>query len=702
SGVAPFDFVYTDGTTSFPINTNLTTYTFTVNASGTYTLVSVNDANNCGGSVSGSAIVTEKPQPIVTVNSPSICEGESTTVTASPNTAGGTYQWTAPAAVAGATTPSLTVTPANTTTYDVTYTLNGCSNTGSGTVTVNSIPTLTMTGDNICDGEQATITATGNPAGGNYLWLSPASVTNQTTASVNDSPSSDQTYTVEYTLNGCSVQGTADVIVTPTPIVSVSPQNPSICQGENITLTAISTLNGGTYVWTPAQTPSNATVTVSPATTTTYSVIHTVNGCPSNSASTTVTVNPAPTATAGSNSPICEGEDLMLTGNNVPGATYSWTGPNGFKSRAEDTTLVSAQPNQSGTYVLTITANGCSSVPSTTSVQIGQYQNASINPAGPFCSDAPVATLTAASPNGSWSGPGITNAANGTFDPDIAGPGTHTITYEFFGNCPSSSTRDIVVNETPNVSFSADQIEACTPASIEFTSTITPTPTSVSWDFGDGGQSTVNGNVTHEYLTSGVYTVTLTATLNGCTGMSTQNNYITINQSPVAGFDAEVSGSLVSFQNSSTGASSYLWDFDNGSTSTETNPSVSLEGDDSSFDVQLVAYADNGCTDTLVQTIQTVEEVIFYVPNAFTPDGDPMNQYFLPVMTQGFEPASYTFKIYNRWGEPVFESKDVKIGWDGTYNNQIVGEGLYTWTIKFTDIETDKKYTFQGNVNLLK
>ncbi|MNY43485.1 hypothetical protein D3C86_1784470 [compost metagenome] len=118
--------------------------------------------------------------------------------------------------------------------------------------------------------------------------------------------------------------------------------------------------------------------------------------------------------------------------------------------------------------------------------------------------------------------------------------------------------------------------------------------------------------------------------------------------------------------------------------------------------MELIVISDQGCRDTTYRIIVVKDQLIFYVPNTFTPDGDEYNNVFLPIMTAGFSPATYEMYIYNRWGELIFESNDTQVGWDGTYHGSMVQTGLYTWVIRFKDDNNDEKYEYAGHINLLK
>ncbi len=120
------------------------------------------------------------------------------------------------------------------------------------------------------------------------------------------------------------------------------------------------------------------------------------------------------------------------------------------------------------------------------------------------------------------------------------------------------------------------------------------------------------------------------------------------------------------------------------------------------YQVTLVAYTQDGCTDSIVQVVCVKDQLIIYVPNAFTPDGDGLNEVFLPILTAGYKPGSYELNIYNRWGERIFSTKDENEGWDGTYRGNPSQIGTYTYTIRLKDSMNNKVYTFDGRVSLIR
>jgi len=122
------------------------------------------------------------------------------------------------------------------------------------------------------------------------------------------------------------------------------------------------------------------------------------------------------------------------------------------------------------------------------------------------------------------------------------------------------------------------------------------------------------------------------------------------------------------------------------------------------FPLSVIHYS-NGCVSPVQETIITVArcpELLFYVPNSFTPDGNEHNNVFQPVFTNGFDPYDFYLVIFNRWGELIYESYNSAEYWDGTYNNIPCPVGSYTYKIQFGFKETDNDQVIIGNINLVR
>jgi len=134
-------------------------------------------------------------------------------------------------------------------------------------------------------------------------------------------------------------------------------------------------------------------------------------------------------------------------------------------------------------------------------------------------------------------------------------------------------------------------------------------------------------------------------------------------------------------------------------------PTINITWDqDGIFTFDVVRW-DNGCVSlpsTFNVTLELCPQDLIYIPNTFTPDGNEHNQTFAPVFTSGFDPYDFNMKIFNRWGEIVWETNDCKLTWDGTYNNSKCPDGSYIWVVRFGMVKTDGKKEFSGNLTIIK
>jgi large repetitive protein len=177
-------------------------------------------------------------------------------------------------------------------------------------------------------------------------------------------------------VGGCTgLAGTVSVTINTIPSAPVAGSNSPLCEGDNLNLTA-TTISGGTYTWTGPNSYSSSTQNptinaVTSAEAGTYSVYATVNGCNSALATTSVVINPVPAApTAGSNSPVCEGDTLLLTASTVTSATYDWIGPNSFTSSSQNPEINGITAAGAGTYSVAAIVSGCTSPLATVSVVV--------------------------------------------------------------------------------------------------------------------------------------------------------------------------------------------------------------------------------------------------------------------------------------------------------------------------------------------
>jgi gliding motility-associated-like protein len=354
-----------------------------------------------------------------------------------------------------------------------------------------------------------------------------------------------------------------------------------------------------------------------------------------------------------------------------------------------------------GTYEITITDNGCVSSPSTVVVNTSPTPSIMVNNPS-ICYGDQANLISTVNPIGgtfSW-----TN--NGETTPDISVSPQETSIYEVtytLNGCSVQTSSLVTVKPIPTVMVLDQNI--CLGETINIIAL--PSSSGGSYEWLPNGETTQSISVTPG-VTS---TYSVVYTLNQCASLPVSTT-VTVNSTPVAGFIANPDafndyGESVSFLNTTTNADSYSWDFGDGFISDLYEPTHYFQniGEDG-MEVVLTAYNNEGCSDTFSLIIERKDELIYYVPNAFTPDGNENNEVFKPVFTEGFDPFKFRMLIFNRWGEIVFETHDATIGWDGTYGTGPdifkCQDGIYTWQIEFRKIDNDEMIYLNGHVTLIK
>jgi PKD repeat protein len=272
----------------------------------------------------------------------------------------------------------------------------------------------------------------------------------------------------------------------------------------------------------------------------------------------------------------------------------------------------------------------------------------------------------------------------------------------------------ITVNPVPFVNFVSDTMAGCEPLTVAFTPMNPQAGEIYLWNFGDGSynQLSYDMNPVHNFSQDGIFNITLTVTNSyGCSSTYVHNQMIRVYPAPDARFIAEPSSAsivkpLIHFINLSEYASTYIWSFGDGDSSSIENPwhwYPSL----GEYMVQLIAVSDMGCPDTARSMIIIRDEYTFYAPTAISPDLDEVNDVFY-VWGNGISVRDFHMYIYDRWGEIIFETDKYdpetpwKYGWDGrAKEHDVVPVGSYTWLVKYYDgdhIQHDKS----GVVNVIR
>lgn len=300
-----------------------------------------------------------------------------------------------------------------------------------------------------------------------------------------------------------------------------------------------------------------------------------------------------------------------------------------------------------------------------------------------------------------------------SFTPAL-GTTVYTVTGTSAAGCTNTDQVSVTATPIPTPGFTPDVTMGCVPLTVTFSNTSSGSST-CTWNFGDGAVLTGCSSVTHTFTEEGCYDVTLTiSSAGGCDATLSVPSLICVEEAPIAYFIPSTNivtefDNQVYFDNESSGAITYAWNFgDNTEASNAENPTHEYPPAEQGegWTIQLIATSAMGCTDTTYGTIYFQEELIFYVPNTFTPDNDDYNQFFQPVFTSGFDPYDFTMWIYNRWGETIFETHDATKGWDGSYGSNgeinLVQDGTYTWKIEFKTSINDEHKWYVGHVNIVR
>jgi gliding motility-associated-like protein len=721
---ASYSYTWTAPATG-AINSGQSTPTVLITGSGVYSVTVQNPANGCirtytTAPVNNTTVVT----PTITTPGASIitCNTTSLNLNGSPGS-GVSYTWsTSNGNITGGTnTQNTTVGSGGIYTLAVTNTTNGCVGTRTISISTNTTPptALSTNSSNIvlaCPAQTAIITGTATGAS-TYSWIAPAGgsiLSGQGTATINVTSTSAGVFTFVATgSNGCSA--TQAVTVSPNtdaPTFTFSNATPSITCNNNtpsVTVNITSTVTIGSYSWNPASGISGPTNTSSATFTAagSYTVVVTAtNGCISTAVIPvgSATVPPVFAAGTGTASDIsCTNSLVTIAPSFTPASpnyTYTWSGPGIVGSPNNSSITV----NQPGSYslVVTETVTGCSTssliVPVNGNITSPNLNVSSSSSVGIGCSPLnSTVNLTATSTlavSYLWNTGATTSVITTTT------PGIYTVTVtDNTSNCSATQTIE-VLNNTSAPGFTALAVGnfpcGVSNGTLQLNSVSTGTNVTYNW-FGTGiisGSNTASPIVNQ----AGTYTVVAIDNDNGCSGTGT---IAVFNPTVIANFTANiVSGAApldVNFTNNSLGASSYSWNFGNGSTSTSTNPSINYPVS-GNFTVTLTA--ENGiCSDTYTLEIK-VTGGLGTIPELFTPNGDTKNDVFNIPGLENYPKNS--LQIFNRWGNMIYEAKPYKNDWDGSPNKSSMGTGKLPVGTYFyiLDLGDEKEEIRKGFVQL--
>ncbi len=571
----------------------------------------------------------------------------------------------------------------------------------------------------LCHGDSTgsiTVSATGGTPAYSYLW----SPTGSSTSTINHV--SVGTYTVNVSdKNNCPESISINITQPPVLLSSIANAVNPTCYGLQGSASVVVT--GGTipysYSWS-----TNSVLTGSTENVLAGSYTITITDANSCLTSNMVTLTePSQVITiAGVNDTVCVGQNAMLSAHASGGAGnyyYAWQ-PTGVINAG----TLNLTPTGDTTYIVVAYDKiGCPGTPDTTTAYAYFLAKGSVNAQGisPICpgrnSVVSAKAISTAGPltyqwnNNLGTGPG-------EFIVTPLQPTTYvvTATSSVCGTSVVDSVH-IAFNPEPTLALSSDSSALCVPGALQFfdhsiTGNISDPINSWNWNFGDGTHSTQK-NPKHTFNQEGTYFVTLTINTSG--GCTTNNSVapltIEAHQYPIAAFT--INSPILNLPvekliptNKSIGASIYNWNFGDGGNSTEFNPqyNYSTVG---VFQIQLIATSQYDCSDTAYAEVTTSADFIF--PNVFTPNTNGpsgggydkhslTNDVFFPY-TSGV--IKFKIEIFNRWGELIFVSDDINVGWDGYYKGQLCQQDVYIWKA-FLKLNNGKEYNKSGDVTLLR
>jgi gliding motility-associated-like protein len=383
---------------------------------------------------------------------------------------------------------------------------------------------------------------------------------------------------------------------------------------------------------------------------------------------------------------------LTVLGSNMP-FSYQWN-----SSSINSATLANLA---AGNYAVTITDDlGCTD---TMSFQL-------INQPGPEIEITQVIDEMCSASNGSISTvttsgtPPLTYTWNGIQSPNAgellnSPAGAYSVVVTDDNGCTATADTLLTNTPPPQVSFTNVTDETCHKGNGTATLHLAGgnPPYAFEWtEFPDISDTNLSN------LGEGVYQVTVSDSY------CVVNSEVQINNipGPVAAFRvypeaASIEDPRIVFYDESIGATVWNWDFGDNRYSNVPSPTHEYR-DTGIFKVTLMINDEQGCMDSVSHTVLIISPITLFIPNAFTPDGNGLNDQYLIL---GQHITDFEIHIFNRWGSEVFHSNDMNQGWNGTFQGQPAPEGLYSWVLWYRDdyqlFQTDRKVIY-GHVTLIR
>jgi gliding motility-associated-like protein len=698
----PYTYLWSNGATTASINNLI---------AGSYS-VTVTDAAGCF--MDTTLVITEPNLLVSNITSTNVSCNNGNNGTAGVAVTGGTapyaFIWST-----GSTLPA--ISGLTTGIYSVTITdPNGCSVTSSATITQPTSLTATLSNTNVsCFGGNngaGNIVVSGGTMPYSYAWSN-----SDITPSINNLTAGNYTVTVTDA-NLCNITGGINV-TQPTQLISqiTTSQNATCFGYSNGSASVLA--SGGTlpysYQWDVTGDTTASTLMLN-------SGLHQVvvtdgNGCTSTS-NVTIGQPTQVTITTWGDATLCQGNYTTIGANAIGGTGhYSYT----WDPSSADTNVLNVLVMDSITYFVFATdSNGCTSNTGAIVLDMQEKLKAAISGNADIClGESAILNLViiggVAPYTYIWdNGIGIQAVP---FSVTPTATTTYMVTvFDACNSTPSSSSFTVTVHEKPVANISATDMKGCGTLTTSFVDHNWLPNNTYVWDFGDpqaGADNHSNDSTpTHFYSEMGVYNVALTVTSEwGCSAFYNYPQLIAVFDNPVASFKTDnlavnLDNPIIRCMDESYDAVNWLWDFGepssgNMNSSTAVNPYHKYQ-DIGTHTIWLLVENEHGCKDSTSHDIQVLDYYTFYAPNAFSPNGDGVNDEFT-IKGSGLMEDGFSIIIYDRWGGIVYEGNDINQGWNGSVKNNgnICPIGTYTWSVTAKD-ELNRNHFYTGSVTIIK
>jgi len=709
-GTGAYSYSWTNGP-------NTGNFNLTEAVSGTYVYTaSVQDSNACVATQTISLFFTNAP--VLTISTATICAGETATLTVAGATS---YTWH-PGGQVGNT---FTANPSQTSYYSIAAFSLGCVATSMSSATITVVPppslTVALSSSSLCfqafNGSANTITLSSSGAH-TYTLFTPDMTGSGSPSGPSSTVSTMPPYSSTLTMgtatiigsNGvCSRSATASFSIIPNPTVVISP-TPAICAGENYTYTSY---GANSYVWT-ASTPNYTTyhnggiAVAHPSINSVFSVYGSSLGCNSASKTSTLTVFPLPEINFSPHVPIiCLNKKITLTAIGT-GTSFEWFPAEGLNNTVGMSVI--ASPLQTKNYSVVASANNCTNTANITVTVLALPQPTIESSKPKLCLDEIITLRGEGGKSYDWFGPQNLfyqgqeinfRAASTQFS------GDYTLTVTDENGCKGNTVTSIVIQASPQGHLEGYKEQVCVPycGDFNFSGMLLDSELTSTWQIGN--QIISNNRFSHCFSEAGTYTISGRIFDAKTTCSNSVSYQINVNSKPQADFYFSPLNPVegideVVFTNVSAGEDQNKWNwFFNDEYKTKfQSKNISYKFENSGlFTIAMVVTNKWNCADTAVRTIQVETDFGIYIPNAFTPNNDGLNDEFKPVIRSA---SKYNLKIFDRWGHLIFESTEIENGWDGTNRGGANSKSeVYMWRIELTSSRGATK-SLTGHVTVVK